>query len=197
MGVLDQIIQILKANNGYARTKDILAAGIHHYYLSKLVKKGKVEKVKRGMYRLTQSTIDYEIEEVHHLVPQGVVSMFSAWSYYELSDFVPPEHHIAIEKSKKVSLPDYPPIKLYYWSEKYWKIGIRKIQIGDTAMHIYEKEKAVCDAIKFRNKIGKETEKEVLKNYLKSKDRNINQLLYYAELLRVEKRLKTYLNIML
>lgn len=94
-------------------------------------------------------------------------------------------------------MPGYPPIKLYYWSEKYWKLGIAEVVIGNTKVKIYDKEKSVCDAIRYRNKIGRGVEKEVLQNDLKEKDRNIDKLLRFARQLRVEARLKTYLSILL
>ena len=94
-------------------------------------------------------------------------------------------------------MPDYPPIKIYYWSEKYWSIGITEARVGNTIVKIYDKEKSVCDAIRYRNKIGKDVEKEVLKNYLKEKSRNIDKLLRFARLLRVEEQIKTYLSILL
>jgi len=191
------LIEIFQRNKGYARTGDILDAGFHNHYLAVLVEEGKVVKIKRGLYRLTSVSVDDELEEVSRIIPGGVVCLFSAWNYYQLSDFVPPEYHIAIEKSRKVVLPDYPPIKVYYWSEKYWRIGITKVTIGDAEIPIYEKEKSVCDAIKFRNKIGKDVEKEVLKNYLKERDRNIDKLLHFARLLRVEGQMKNYLSILL
>ncbi|MBK8702806.1 MAG: hypothetical protein IPN33_03770 [Saprospiraceae bacterium] len=94
-------------------------------------------------------------------------------------------------------MPDYPPIRLYYWSKKYWHIGITEVTIGETRLKIYEKKKAVWYAIRFRNKIGRDVEKEVLKNYLKEKGRDIERLLHFARLLRVEGQLGLYLRILL
>ena len=193
----ETILEVFKRNKGYARTKDILGTGLHHKYLKVLIEEGEIEKIKRGLYRLASVSVDDELEEVSRIIPDGVVCLFSAWNYHGLSDFVPPEYHIAIEKSRKVVLPDYPPIKVYYWSDKYWRIGITHVTIGNTEIPIYEKEKSVCDAIKFRNKIGKDVEKEVLKNYLKERDRNIDRLLHFARLLRVEGQMKNYLSILL
>jgi predicted transcriptional regulator of viral defense system len=197
MGSIEQITAIFLQNGGYARTKDILDAGLNHYYLAKLEKEGKIIKVKRGLYRLLSVSVDDELAEVQRLVPDGVICLFSAWAYYGLSDFVPPQYHVAIEKSKKVVLPEYPPIKLYYWSQQYWEAGVEKVAIDGHPVAIYNKEKSVCDAIKFRNKIGKETEKEILENYLKQKERNIDLLLQYAKQLRVDKQIKSYLSILL
>lgn len=193
----EAILGIFRRNNGYAKTGEILKAGFHNHYLDLLLEKGAIIKLKRGLYRLTSVSADSELEEVCRIIPKGVVCLFSAWDYYGLSDFVPPEYHIAIEKSQKVALPDYPPIKLYYWSEAYWQLGITYVKIGNTEVPIYEKEKSVCDAIRFRNKIGKDVEKEVLKNFLKERDRNIEKLLRFARLLRVENTIKRYLNMLL
>lgn len=191
------ILKIFNRNNGYAETRDITDAGIHNYYLERLVEENKIIKIKHGLYRLSEINVEDEIEEVCRIVPGGVVCLFSAWNYYQLSDFVPPEYHIAIQKSRKIRLPDYPPIKLYYWSDKYWDIGITSVTIGNSAIPIYEKEKSVCDAIRFRNKVGSDMEKEVLKMYLRKTDRNIDQLLHFSRLLNVERRMKNHLNILL
>jgi hypothetical protein len=50
----NQILEVFGQHKGYARTKDILDAGLHHHYLDLLFKEGKVVKVKRGLYRPTQ-----------------------------------------------------------------------------------------------------------------------------------------------
>ena len=191
-----QILEIFRQNKGYARTRDIVEAGVHHHYLNMLVQKGKVVKIKRGLYRLASVSVDDELEEVSHIVPDGVVCLFSAWNYYQLSDFVPPEYHIAIEKIRKVALPDYPPIKVYYWSEKYWSIGITEVRVGNTMVKIYDKEKSVCDAIRFRNKVGWDIMKEVLKNYLTLRDRNLNDLMSFARKMRVSTIARQYLEIL-
>ncbi len=193
----NQIFEVFGQHKGYARTKDILDAGLHHHYLDLLFKEGKVVKVKRGLYRLASVNTEDEIEEVSRIVPDGVVCLFSAWNFYELSDFVPPEYHVAIEKSRKITLPDYPAIRDYFWRDKYWSVGITETTIGDTTGKIYEREKSGCDVIKFSNKIGKDVELEVLTNYLKAKNRNIDKLLRYARLIRVEAQMKTYLSILL
>lgn len=82
----NQILEIFRQNKGYARTKDILEAGVHHHYLEMLVQEGKVVKIKRGLYRLASVSVDDELEEVSHIVPNGVVCLFSAWNYYQLSE---------------------------------------------------------------------------------------------------------------
>jgi hypothetical protein len=61
---------------------------------------------------------------------------------------------------------------------------------------IYDVEKTVCDMIFYRNKLGFEPAIEVLKNYVKRPDRNINKLMEYAKKLRCAKLLREYLEVM-
>ncbi|MBW9158035.1 MULTISPECIES: hypothetical protein [Clostridium] len=56
-------------------------------------------------------------------------------------------------------------------------------------------EKTICDCIRYRNKIGIDIVKEGINEYLKRKDRNFNKLMKYAEICRVQKILKQYLEV--
>ncbi len=51
--------------------------------------------------------------------------------------------------------------------------------------------------LQYRNKVGIEETKEVLKNYLTRPDRNLIQLRRYADALGSEKILSTYLEVLL
>lgn len=62
---------------------------------------------------------------------------------------------------------------------------------------MYDLEKTVCDVMRLRNKIGLDIAKEVMRNYLTRKDRDLVKLLQYARILRVESTAKTYLQILL
>jgi len=114
-----------------------------------------------------------------------VFCLFTAWQHYHLSTQNPPDFHIALRNKEKIRLPDYPPIKLYYWSEKYYNLGIAEIEKDRQTIKIYDLEKSVCDAVRFRNKVGMDTTIEILQNYVKRKDKNLNKLNEYAQQLGV------------
>ena len=63
--------------------------------------------------------------------------------------------------------------------------------------HIYDIERCVCDAVKFRNKVGMDVCSEIINNYLERSDRNISKLMDYARLLRVANILEKYLQVKL
>lgn len=109
----------------------------------------------------------------------------------------PTEIHIAIPAKNKVLLPDYPPIKLYYWEKRFYETGVMKTTYNGEEITIYDIEKSVCDVIRYRNKVGIDITSEVLRNYLKRKDRNLDKLMKYAENMRIAKVLNQYINVML
>ena len=58
---------------------------------------------------------------------------------------------------------------------------------------ITDQERTICDAVKYRNKIGLDVCGEVIDNYLKTETRNISLLHEYAGKLRVKNTLIKYL----
>lgn len=100
---------------------------------------------------------------------------------------------IAIEAKRKVRLPDYPPIDLFYWKKENLEFGIIKKSISGYDVLITDMERTVCDAVKYRNKIGLDVCGEVIDNYLKKENRNISLLHGYAQKLRVKNIMTTYL----
>lgn len=139
---------------------------------------------KPGVYTLPEE-LAKPMVDIDRIVPNGVLCLYSAWYVYGLTTQIPVEHCVAVEKSRKVVLPDYPPIKICFWSEKAYKIGIVEREIEGHRCKIYDVEKSVCDAIRMRNKIGMDVCSEIVRNYMKCEDRDLNKLSEYAKALRV------------
>lgn len=118
-------------------------------------------------------------------------------SYYGFSTWDPPEVHVAIPKGRKVVLPDYPPIRLYYFSGIFYETGIiHETTESGVLIQIYDKEKTVCDIVRYRNQIGIDIMKEALSEYLKRKDKNLNKLNSYAKSLKICSVLRQYLEVL-
>lgn len=73
------------------------------------------------------------------------------------------------------------------------EFGIIKKSISGYDVLITDMERTVCDAVKYRNKIGFDVCGEVIDNYLKKENRNISLLHEYAQKLRVKNIMTTYL----
>jgi len=180
-----------ETNRGYLQIKWLHRNRTLFAQLKSQLAKGEVEKIKPGLYRKVGVFSATEWEEIGKIVPEGILCLQSAWQYYELTTHISAQFHVAIPHKKKLVLPAYPPIKLYHWSNPNLEIG----RIQKAGFQIFDIERSVCDAMRFRKKVGQEMATEVLKTYLKRKDRNLDKLLRYASKLRILKVLQTYLDI--
>ena len=159
-------------------------------------KVGEVTRLKRGVYA-TEDALANTMIDVEKIVPGGILCLYSAWNFYEMTTQTPSAYFIAINRDRKVVVPDFPDIQLVYQNANILSIGCIETQIQDFKVSIYNKERCVCDAIKYRNKIGIDVMAEVLSSYLKASGRNIELLRKYAEQLRVLSSLRRYLEIQL
>ena len=155
-------------------------------------KEGAIVRIRKGVYA-TPSALATTIIDVESIVPHGVLCLYSAFIHYGLSTQVPAATCVAIDAKRKVRLPEYPPIDLYYWKKENLALGVIQKKISTYSVHITNLERTVCDAVKYRNKIGLDVCGEVLDSYLKKDNRNISLLHEYARQLRVESILTKYL----
>jgi predicted transcriptional regulator of viral defense system len=162
--------------------------------LLEAAKKGDVTRIKRGVYASDDALASIMID-VDKIVPSGILCLYSAWSHYRMTTQVPTAHYIAIDRSRKVVVPDFPAIQLVYQRPKILHLGEVRDSIQGFEVSIYNRERCVCDAIKYRNKIGTDVMAEVLNSYLSSQDTHIDLLCRYAQELRVYSTLKQYLEI--
>jgi predicted transcriptional regulator of viral defense system len=186
---------VFSQQQGIATAQALRDQGINYYQLNQLIQKGSVRKLKRGLYKWTE-TDSHELSDVARMVPNGVFCLHSAAFFHGLTTFIPHEHTLAIPDKSKVALPPYPAIKLFYWDEQPYNIGIQDMPLDGGILKVYSPEKTVCDMIRFRRRVGTDTVKEVLRAYLNRPDRNISQLLKLAQTLKTESTLRTYLEVL-
>jgi predicted transcriptional regulator of viral defense system len=190
------LVERFKQNGGSLRTADSLTA-TEKYHLRQLINKGVVARVKRGFYHLNDSPLVFQESEVARMIPDGIFCLFTAWSFYGLTTHISAEYHVAIPKSLKIVLPEYPPVKLYYWVAETFEIGKNSVVMNNSQVNVYDIERSVCDAVKFRNKIGTDLMSEILRNYIRRNDKNLDKLLKYAAELRISNTLNQLLQVIL
>lgn len=193
-----KILDIFRQQSGYARTSDIQKRDIHNKYLRELQDDGTIIKIKNGLYSLAEISQYNSLKEALLAIPEGIICLGTALAHYELSTWDPPEIHIAIRREQRIKLPDYPPVKLYYFSGEFYTTGviIEKLESGES-IHIYDREKTICDVIRFRKKIGIDVMKEALGEYIKSREKNLNKLNSYAKDLKISSVLRQYLEVLI
>ena len=88
-------------------------------------------------------------------------------------------------------------MEIHYYTDKVLNVGVSQMTIDGFSVNVYDVEKCVCDAVKFRNKVGMDVCSEIINNYLERPERNISRLMDYARILRVSATLEKYLEVKL
>lgn len=193
MNIKEHIYQLFKSQDSWLRSSNFNYNSAYYPVLEELIRVGKIEKVKRGLYHRIDNELNQELKVVTNLYPQGIICLFSAWAYYDLIDDIPGVVHLAFPHKSKPFSHQYPPIKAYYWKQKYYELGVK----DNAKIRIYDIERSVCDAIKFRNKVGMEITEQVIKSYMKRTNRDINKLLKYANTMRVEHIITPFIQVLI
>ena len=179
--------------------ENLKSMNFSYYAINKLVENNTLKKLNRRNYENLNYTGDFnEFVYVNAFFSRGVICLISAASYHELTTIIPQSVDIAIYKKDNVRiLPEWPNVNIYYYSEKRHNVGIKKINVGNDFFYIYDIDKTVADIVYYREKIGIEETKEIIKNYLNNKDKNLNNLVMYAKELGCYEVIKTYMEVLL
>ena len=128
---------------------------------------------------------------------QAVICLLSAAAYYELTTFNPSEIYVAVPHNTDKFVLKYPPIKVYYFTDKYYKPGIDIIDTPSGKIKIYDREKTIVDLFRYTNKLGEDTTIKSLQTYMRSKKTNITKLNKYAQLCGVDKKMEPFIKAIL
>ena len=190
---------IIPSNEHFFTIDRLRKLGFSYYKIGKLAEKGKLVKVSRSMYENTDfSGDDSDFSIVSAFAPKGVFCMMTAARHYGLTTYLPDALDIAIERSMKIStLPDWPDVNVWYFPQKRFSSGVTVSSDNCCEFKIYDIEKTVVDILYYRNKVGIEETKEILKNYLARDDRDLIKLHRYADELGCGKILGTYLEVLI
>lgn len=190
---------ILSENQKIFSMQELKEKGFSQYKVSKLVSEGKLIKLNKSYYE----NAEYQGEEsdfyyTEAYAPKGVICLLSAAVYYQLSTFIPDAVDVAIPRKAKVStIPDWPQMNIHHYTNDRYELGVTTVKEGGNKFQIYDVEKTVVDIVFYREKVGIEETKEILVTYLQRKDRNLNRLLKYAELMKCDKTMRQYLEVLI
>lgn len=185
-------------HNGYARMKDLKENGFHTRVIAKALNDNIIEKVKPGLYKL----VDYEWDEdssfvdITEVSSKAVICLNSALHYYNLSTINPNFVHVAVPNNTARFSLDYPPVKLFYFSDTIYPPEIIEIKGANGSFKIYSIEKTICDAFRYRKRIGEDLALEALKNYMRRNESDLNRLYKVAKECKIDKVIEPYIKTM-
>jgi predicted transcriptional regulator of viral defense system len=195
----EKAIKLILDMGGIVRASQAVHAGIHPRILYKLRDSGMLKKISRGVYCLSEQKLmtDPDLSIVAIRFPSAVICLVSALAYHGITTQIPNRVSIALLKGAESPRLDYPPISVYRFSKDSFNSGIEEHKINSIPIRIYDPEKTLVDCFKFRNKIGMDIVIEALKLYNDRKKINLDKIIHYAKICRVEKVMIPYLEVLI
>lgn len=187
----------MNKRNSYISSASVKEHGRTAYYrMLESARKGSLFQVRRGVYADVEQ-LSGNMVDINAIVPGGILCLWSAWNIHQLTTSMPQAFHVAIKRDRKVVVPSFPKVVLHHYTQSILHVGVIEMEIEGFSISLYDVERCVCDAVKFRNKVGMDVCFEIIKNYLERNDRNLSKLMDYARKLRVGTILEQYLQVML
>ena len=184
---------------GMMRTTQLAEEKIFYPQREKLIADGYVEKIRRGYYQWINPDDFSEVGTVIRLFPDAIFCMDTALRYYGYSDRTPGDWHLAVSKDSGKSRfkIDYPFVKPYYVEPAVLELGLTTGTMDGHAIRIYDKDRLICDCLRYRNKMDKEIFNKSIQKYIADPEKSIPKLMEYAGPLRVKKLAKDLIGVWL
>lgn len=184
-----------RQSGGMLRTSQALKLGIHPRTLYGMRDTNRIVQLGRGLYRLADATESEHLDlmSVAMRIPDGVICLISALAFHEITTEIPHEVYLAIRHGKESPRLDYPPLRVFRFSDDTISAGVEKHKMEGVTLHIFNPAKTIADCFKFRHKIGIDTAVEALKLCLARRKARPAQILHFARLCRVERVMRPYL----
>lgn len=196
---INAVRKIFSEHDYVMTTAQLDSYRIYYADIQQLLSEGFIEKIKRGYYHWTETYGEQEVKIINRLFPDAVLCMETALFYYQYSDRNPAEWNITIDKnvSRSRTNIDYPFVKAYRVEPALVPLGETKGSINFVDVRIYDRDRTICDVLRNMNKMDKEIFNKAIQGYVKDPKKNIPNLMEYAKVLRMQKRVKELIGVWL
>ena len=189
--------EILKNNNGYLLTSDVVAAGISKTYMQEFIKANDLERIAHGVYASKSVWVDTLY--IESLLSKSII--FSHETALYLHGFMerePTSISLTVGRTYNASNLRKKGYKVYTTSNELLDLGKTTIKTnyGNT-VRVYDIDRTICDIIKIKNKIDIQVFQTAIKEYMRSKNKNLPNLMKYAKSMNIEDKVRLYTEVML
>lgn len=197
MGATKEIIKMAEKNNGIITAAMVAAAGFSRGNIKYLLDKGLIEKSSRGVYILPE-VWDDEIFNLQNRFKRGIYSHETALFLWDLTDRTPDSYHMTFPANYNLTKPKKENIRCIQCKKEIYNLGIKEVTTpGGNIVKAYSIERTLCDILRPYGRVDIQIVTEAFKRYAANSNKNIPVLSEYAKLLKVEVKLRSYLEVLL
>lgn len=197
MSYTTQLLELIAKQDGLVLTRDAEAAGIPRHYLTLLAREGLIERVSHGIY-VTPEAFEDDLYMLQARNPLLIFSHETALYLHDLTDRDPLTYSVTVPTGYHNQLLTDNGLRVYTVKKEWHTLGVTKTTTASgRPIRLYNAERTLCDLFRQRNKVDADLLNDSMKRYLTRKDKNVPQLLRYAEQFRVSSPVRTVVEILL
>jgi predicted transcriptional regulator of viral defense system len=170
---------------GFFRAAQLEQAGLTRDQLPSLLRSGRVERVGRGLYRLTDAepTANYSIAMACARVPNSIVCLLSALRIHGIGTQAPAEVWLAIpHKARQPRLREL-KLRTVRFTGPAWTFGVQQTAFEGVPARITSPARTVADCFRFERLVGPEAAMEALQDGLRQRKVTVAELTRVLEVL--------------
>jgi len=193
----DQTLDLVK-RLGLVRPKDLNQHGIPVIYLRRLLHRGELVQLTRGVYAVTghEPTLHHSLAMVSKRIPRGVVCLLSALAYHDIGTQLPSVVWLAIDQRSRPLVTTDLPAKIVRFSAQSLVEGVEEHSVEGVTVRITNPAKTVADCFKFRNKVGLDIALEALRDAWRKRKVTMVELDRFAATNRMTNVMRPYLEML-
>ena len=185
------IENLIKINGGYITSKILTDLGIHRMYLKIMLDKHLIEKVNRGIY-ISSKTLEDSFFTFQLRYPKIIFSRFTALYFYGLTEIIPYNFDLTMDNNYHVDKINKNH-NIIRCKKEFLFLGLTEVETPyGHKVKAYERERCICDIIKYKNKLDLEQVKKSVKLYLKDKNKDLIKLSEYSKIMGINKKVMDF-----
>lgn len=197
MAQKDLVTELLKENKGILTSGEAKEAGVAYKTLQRMYQAGEIEKLEQGLY-MDPDQMEDEYLLTQYRCKRGIFSHETALYFHDLTDRTPFKMMLTIPSGYNTRLlKDKDRYKFFYITEELHSIG--RIPMGTTfghQVHVYDKERTICDCLKRKEQLDSDLVIEAVKRYLKTPGADYAKLLKYSEVFNIRDVVRKYMEVL-
>lgn len=197
MAIPNELQSILMQNGGMITTAQANEVGISNERMRLFVKSGDLERVAFGIYVLPDEFTDkMYISQLRR--PKIIYSHETALFLHDLTDRDPINYTVTVPTGYNATKLKEDGFTVFTIKRELHEIGVTKLttMFGNLVI-AYGLERTICDCLRSRNQLDIAIVTDAIKRYTLRKDKNLNTLMQMAEMFKVAKPLRSYMEVLL
>ena len=181
------IKQIIKANNGIISSRMIEPLNISRQYLSILESNNEIERISRGIYQ-SPNVFEDSFYSFQLKYKKVIFSHMNALYFYGMTEEFPYNYTVTVSQNYHMDTVNE-KCNVFYVSNDILELGICEVKTPNgNKVRAYDLERSICDIIKSKNRMDLEQVKKTIRQYMKSKVKNMSKLSEYSKKMGINKQ---------